>query len=557
MNDFDKNQNQPLQPTDNTSSDGNPPNPTGNNPQANRPIMVTEEEASSPAQASSPLTPASPTQAPPSPSNDDTPPPPMPTQTPPFGTPPQPPEPPKQDIPPTINPSPQPPPSGDPASDLMPDTNISSDIPPVIQPPQKSGKAKIIGAVVAILLLVVAIPIGVVLVQQQQELREQAAGGCTDQNLLSQAGSIVAAVDGQSLATQDCTQVASFVTVHQSNAGSIWAREHNLELAGPIVPATDGQTLRDQPDEVVAAFVAAHGTNAGRQWAEDHNAEIAQPSPTTPPQPTIVQPPDTSQCPELANAGTIAVAADGQSLATQDCAQVASFVTVHGTNAGSVWATEHNLEIGCGKRPNGDPDCPIAKDGQSLATQDPAIIASFVSKWLEQLGTGVGFRWQLEHDLEMTCTPPIATASDGQTLRDQSSSVISQYLEASGADACQVWADAHDAEVGTPPSTPGSAQCRGVLAYDLQNNRLSGSELTQLGPSDVIRVAVNANPASPFTKARFRFCEDNICPNTWDERTQTTVLEGQTMYYMEYTISGAQRYNVQAQLYHNALGRWF
>lgn len=424
--------------------------------------------------------------------------------------------------------------------------SVEEGLPPVISPPPPFWqKKKFIGGAIIAILLAVAIPAGVFLTRQQLEIRRQATQGCTDQALISQAGEIVTAVDGQSLATQPCSIVASFVSVHSSNAGKIWAREHNLELAGEIAVANDGQTLRDQTDEVIALFVREYKDQAGRVWAEQHNKEIAKPTTTPAPQPTIVQPLPAPDCPKISEAGKIWQAVDGQSLADQECSVIETFVAQYGENAGARWATEHNLELGCGKADS----CPQSSDGQSLATQDPAIIASFVSQWWQQLGNQTGFRWMLEHNLEITC-PSVVAAKDGQTLRDQSNDVISSFLESYGADACQRWADEHNQEI----SGGATAQCKGVFAYDLNDNRLTSDQLSQLKGGDVIRVVVSASPAGPFTKARFRFCRDGVCPNTWDETTKTN----QNGFYKEYTIpSGGQTFRVQAQLWHSSLGRWF
>lgn len=86
---------------------------------------------------------------------------------------------PQQDVPPP--PSVLPADQGEPASpslggpsDLPPP--VESGLPPVVAPPPAKSKTKLFAAIAAVVLLLVSIPAGIILVRQQTDIREQAAG---------------------------------------------------------------------------------------------------------------------------------------------------------------------------------------------------------------------------------------------------------------------------------------------------------------------------------------------------------------------------------------------
>jgi hypothetical protein len=260
------------------------------------------------------------------------------------------------------------------------------------------------------------------------------------------------------------------------------------------------------------------------------------PTPTTSPSPA----PPTTGCPELNQAGTIYPAVDGQSLATQACNIIASFVSVHGTNAGARWAREHNLELGCG----GVNSCPAAQDGKKLSDESNETIASFMGQWWRTLGNQVGFRWMLEHNLELTCGTPIPAAADGQTLRGQPSDVISTFLTLYRSNACTEWVNQHNA-------TGVAGRCQEIKAYDLGWREINPSTLKD---GDRVRFAVRGSGAT-FDQARIRVHDGT----SWTEWMTAQRRPGTDEFFVEYTIRAdrTRRFEVQAQVHHRDLNQWF
>lgn len=74
---------------------------------------------------------------------------------------------PQQDVPPPS------PPVDEQTTDDMPPQGESG-LPPIVAPPPAKSKTKLFAAIAAVVLLLVSIPTGIILVRQQQELREQA-----------------------------------------------------------------------------------------------------------------------------------------------------------------------------------------------------------------------------------------------------------------------------------------------------------------------------------------------------------------------------------------------
>lgn len=108
----------------------------------------------------------------------------------------------------------------------------------------------------------------------------------------------------------------------------------------------------------------------------------------------------------------------------------------------------------------------------------------------------------------------------------------------------------------THPVTPTlpsgiSAACGDVIAYDLQWNQLTSSQLSQLKSGDKVRYTVAGTTTSgSFDKAKFTI-NGTALPET------ATKKPGTDSYYTEYTLpSGTLTFNVTAQVHHTTLG-WF
>ncbi|MBI4059039.1 hypothetical protein HY404_02235 [Candidatus Microgenomates bacterium] len=95
-------------------------------------------------------------------------------------------------------------------------------------------------------------------------------------------------------------------------------------------------------------------------------------------------------------------------------------------------------------------------------------------------------------------------------------------------------------------------QCLNIKAYDTNWKQLSTSELAQLKVGDQIRVAVNGNTTSgTLNKARFRINNSS----SWQE---TTAKNPNGEFYISVTISqGPPTWKFDAQLHHQESDTWF
>lgn len=133
--------------------------------------------------------------------------------------------------------------------------------------------------ILALLVVVLAIPLTVFIAQKQQEIRQRAQTTCND------------TYDGSTFAQQGQQIQDNFRAAYGDQAETKWIQERNAALATNAPKANDGKTLFDEPDcGVIRSFYSAYGSNAPQQWVTQHNGNGGgAPAPTaTPPPSTIV-----------------------------------------------------------------------------------------------------------------------------------------------------------------------------------------------------------------------------------------------------------------------------
>ncbi len=102
----------------------------------------------------------------------------------------------------------------------------------------------------------------------------------------------------------------------------------------------------------------------------------------------------------------------------------------------------------------------------------------------------------------------------------------------------------------TPTATPIIAACSTVKAYNTDWDLLSGAQLSTLHAGDIVRFTVSGIPADQIDKARFTI-NGVLKPETINKKP------GTNEYYYEYTIpAGVYSFTVTAQIHHLTLG-WF
>ncbi|MBI2590903.1 MAG: hypothetical protein HYW33_03450 [Candidatus Blackburnbacteria bacterium] len=252
-------------------------------------------------------------------------------------------------------------PTNQPSEPLVPPANRPSDpqssLPPIMSaPPKKKGKGKLIAGIAAVLIIIVALPIGLILVGQNQELRKNAAA-----TLPSEGGTTCTAdaVVGTTTDSNGCTR-----NIHtREDCSRYEGGPYNCPTSNPV-------TTTPQP---VTTTPGASGS--GESGSQTGGAQCAE-NPGNP----------------------IKAEIDGLDIYSQGCAVVASFVSRFGTDAGAAWAAQHSLESVC--NPTGIGMDTAACDGQTINSQNSINLWNTLYSVARQQGN-VGracINWVEEHN---------------------------------------------------------------------------------------------------------------------------------------------------------------
>lgn len=266
---------------------------------------------------------------------------------------------------------------------------------PVIATPPKKSKTGLIAGISAILLLVISVPLGIILVNQQQEIREKAAAlDCKN----------IKAADGQSL--DDPANIGakpSFEGSYGATACQKWVHQHNLaiiencEKAKCSIKATDGQSLDDDQNKGARPAFCEQAkydpVQTCQLWVNQHNTEKTTGKTTN------------QLRDECVNKACTVKASDGQSLDDNaNKGSKAGFCEQNGwdtAKACQAWVNQHNSAVGSG-------------GGSTVSSSTPSSCANIKSL-------------------------------DGQTLDEQSDDVKNNLFK--GANRCQDWVDKHNTEI--------------------------------------------------------------------------------------------------------------
>lgn len=110
--------------------------------------------------------------------------------------------------------------------------------------------------------------------------------------------------------------------------------------------------------------------------------------------------------------------------------------------------------------------------------------------------------------------------------------------------------DQSNCAVGGQPSPSTRAQCGNVVAYDTNWNQLSTTQLSALKAGDKVRFTITGTKTSgAFTKARFKVNQNSAV------ETILTKPGANEVFYTEYTVpSGVTSFQVGAAIYHDSIG---
>lgn len=264
-------------------------------------------------------------------------------------------------------------------------------LPPVITPPTKNGNGKIIAVIAAVVLLLISIPVGVILVRQNLEVREKARevyDECEIDNTCDEP-----IPDHPTPNPNPPTEAPTEAPQQPTQAPA---------EPDPSPPSDDENECSNEGGSCVGSSGVC--SNQGGYTSDascSGNGICCMGSSGSPSVPTSTPTPTSgiSACPGIENAGPLVHAGtEDINLGNQsyaDCATVTNFVNQYGVYAGRGWAVERV----CG---NGN----------------------------------------------------VTAACDGQKLITQSADVVQRLLGANGANACQVWVNQHNTDVNNCTTAP-------------------------------------------------------------------------------------------------------
>lgn len=313
-------------------------------------------------------------------------------------------------------------------------------LPPVITPPTKKGKGKIIAAIAAVVLLLISIPVGVILVRQNLEVREKAAFDDDD--------------GGEVEYPYECE-----TSCPGGTSGTCGGHVYDAESGCACETADETCT----PDEAGPTDPPA--------------------TPTDPPATPTIQPPSGNEC---TNEGGSCVGSSGV-CANQGGRVDTGYSCSSGVCCMGASGSPSDPNTPCPGIENAGPLVHTSEgDNVDLGNQQYAscdVVASFVA----QYGTFAGRAWAVQH----TCQPNVAAACDGQNLITQSADVVQRLLGANGANACQVWVNQHNTDVNNCTTAP---SCVPISVYKYPYDaQFKVTNLNSLKPGDPVKFCINAS----------------------------------------------------------------
>lgn len=438
------------------------------------------------------------------------------------------PEPPKPDFttpltPPTSNPIPSLVP--DPTS--VPPPEISgipggpeSIIPPVISagppPSPPRTRAKIVGSILALLILVIGIPAGVFLISQQQELRERAAE-CPVGTTYTVSGTVRETTGrGVSNATICLDPQASGCTggLFSTTTGS----DGSYSIRN-VTPGGAGHNVYLEPSTVTGATITSPNPQlVGGEVCEDARVVFVVSS--------------TGGGAGDGGGGGACPAGSTYAISGKVTAQNGNpinrvYVCIDPPSSGgcnSARAVAQTNSDGFYRHPGITP----GGDGHNVFL-DPATLPS-------------GYT--------VTSTNPQLVG--GQVCVDTTVNFAARFPESGGDGGRR-----GDGRGGSTPTI--TAECRNIAFYDSTGGRLTQTELTQLKPGNTVKIAVlGSTNSGQIDKARFKI-NGTFNPNSSGTTTKDST-SGE--FYINYQIPADVRtFNIEAQLHHTnpgvGDGGWF
>lgn len=411
----------------------------------------------------------------------------------------------------------------------------ASDLPPIISPPPKKfGGKKIIATILGLLILVGALGTGVLLVKQQQDIREKAAAGDVCRSIGGQCVPDNYSCDGaddqidcppeKKCGRGDCTRP-------DCNSGNCYndcicigntPSECRAACPTPTPNCNTGNCYNDcicngnTPGECHAACPCNTG-NCYNDCICNGNTHTECSAACRTPTPTPTQCTRVTD-PRRVTGDTLTITSADINKCKAACPD------------GKVWVSKYrcngiNLPAGC--QDNGTVLTWDAQVGNSFPVGTLTCGSVQIDAGCKNQANTYGSVAYLFKSASVACTSPTPTPRGTSTPTPTRT------------------------PTPTPTPTPGLVpQCLNIKAYDTNWIQLTAEDLNKLKAGDKVLFTVAGTPANKIDKARFKV-------NGTQRPEVTQKKSGTDEYYDEYTIpAGVTSFRVNAQLHHVTVG-WF
>ena len=426
-----------------------------------------------------------------------------------------------------------------------PTFDISSTISPEPPPKKKFGGKKMVATILGLLVLVGGLGAGIVLVQQQQDIRQRAKDvECASS---SECG------DGYRCVSNKCVPVVTPTPTLTPTA----TRPPTPPTGTP--PATGTPTFPQTCSGLGAGYgcyvnlsSCVSGTSRGLGSFDCRDSQYC--CKATSPTPT------TSLCPKDCVAPKSKCAAgsfypnESQALGYGDCgAALGEYCCSSASPTTTVVPTVTGTQCSRVNLVSGSTNSTSITISQAMLNECKNKCPSGVL-WVSRYKcNGIGLSQGCQDNGEVLTY----NASVGQTFSASDPSCGTVQVDVGCKSTGNTWggvayaskAAATACEPTSPPPPGATAQCLNVKAYDTEWNQITAAVLPTLKAGDKVRFAVAGTATSGnFDKAKFKI--------NGTERAEVSVKKpGTEEFYDEYTIpEGVTTFSINAQIHHSSLG---
>ena len=419
----------------------------------------------------------------------------------------------------------------------------SFDIPPVVTPAEKPkrGGRKVIATILGLLVLVGGLGAGVILVRQQQDIRERAQSPTCYAECIA-AGNTPSECRGLPACATSCVGLS--ISVCQNTAGCRWSNGVcvTTTVSQTPTPPPPPSTPRPTTSSCVGLSISACSARSDCYWSANNCLpRVASPSPSC----------NTGSCYNdcLCRGNTPSECSAGCPAASP---------TTPSCQTGQTLCTDANGNRACRDLRYDSRNCGACGRTCDTAAGQTCWQSSCVASTGGADGpcpagytSGGSNRDAAEEACEGRCgvrESPTANriCENGEFMRPGTGTIPNWCYRCVGTGG----GTSAPAPTSPPPGTTPTAQCLDVKAYNTSWTQLTVAQLSQLRAGDRVRFTVAGTSVGGGSIDRARFRINGV---TRPEVTQKK--PGTEEYYDEYIIpSGTTTFSIHAQIHHTTLG---